>query len=635
MLLWLASAHAEPLLVPTRYSLADAVAAYGPGDEIVVDGVGGPIDAHVLVDKRIVVRGARGAVLRSTDAAGGVFDVNAPGATVVLQDLTVEGDAGARALRVRGGTLRLVDVVVREGDFAGAGGAIRVEASADALVVVGGEIRGSVATGNGGCVATFGGRLDVAGTSFVACAAGGRGGAIAAEDTVVSVRAARFTGSSADRGGAVWADAASTVTIASAWFERNEATTGDGGAVTTEGPGAAVSVTDSTFRDNDAADDGGALFLVDGGTVIRSVFCENTAVDGAAVAVTGGTAELRASVFLENRASAAGALWASAPTEVNHAAFWANRGGDLGHAVVSRGTDVTVYDSVLFGHGSGRVAFHANTSPGDVARWDAWFDNTGGDASRDVRVRDAVTADPLLAPTAGLCDPGELRPRLGSPLLGAGQGGADLGPFGGGASFDRADRDGDGDPATTDCDDLDPARYTGNAELANDNVDGDCDGNESCFLADGDADGLADGPPQPTYAPTCPYAADPCPGDVDNVDTDEDGRCDLVDLCVDDPADTCAPGGSGTSVVDSGGSGARGHTAAPHTGETGAVGPAHTGLGPDTGGATGGTGGGSGSVVPLLPVDPGCGCGAGPRPRAPALFLAAALAVRGRRRRAG
>ena len=57
-------------------------------------------------------------------------------------------------------------------------------------------------------------------------------------------------------------------------------------------------------------------------------------------------------------------------------------------------------------------------------------------------------------------------------------------------SDSAVDADGDGVAADLDCDDDDPGRFSGNAEVTDDGVDQDCDGTDtvSCYL-DTDHDG--------------------------------------------------------------------------------------------------------------------------------------------------
>ena len=84
------------------------------------------------------------------------------------------------------------------------------------------------------------------------------------------------------------------------------------------------------------------------------------------------------------------------------------------------------------------------------------------------------------------------------------------------------DADGDGDPATTDCDDADPLRYTGAAELC-DGVDNDCD---SALDEDFDADG--DGFYDDDASFGC---ATPWPNNLDCDDSDATVNPDAVEVC--------------------------------------------------------------------------------------------------------
>ena len=113
---------------------------------------------------------------------------------------------------------------------------------------------------------------------------------------------------------------------------------------------------------------------------------------------------------------------------------------------------------------------------------------------------------------------------------------------GGRYGFGQPDDDGDGSPACADCDDNDPLRYPGAAEVC-DGLDNDCDGSLPLDEVDDDADGFS------TCAGDCDdAAASRFPGNpeiCDNVDND-------CDSTIDDFGTSCGVGacaGAGTCVA--------------------------------------------------------------------------------------
>ncbi|MCA9493111.1 MAG: hypothetical protein KC621_24440 [Myxococcales bacterium] len=117
--------------------------------------------------------------------------------------------------------------------------------------------------------------------------------------------------------------------------------------------------------------------------------------------------------------------------------------------------------------------------------------------------------------------------------------------IGSGHYDDKVDVDGDGEADVkwggADCDDNDPAVGPGQAEVAGNDIDDDCDGTQACFVDD-DSDGFHDESQQPVLLEACPPGPTPRPGDCDDhngevnpgeVDTvvGVDANCDGEVLC--------------------------------------------------------------------------------------------------------
>jgi MYXO-CTERM domain-containing protein len=653
-MLWLLGSisHAARLDVPAMYATVnDALDAAVAGDQIVVDGAAGtPFVETASLTVAVTLRGVNGAVLEAPGAGAPAVSVNAPGAVVELRDVTLSGAGVSRALRVFAGTARLEDVVVRDAFDPQGGGAIRVETGATALSLIGGEVRDGRSDQVGGCLSVLGGDLTVERTRFTACHSGVSGGAVDHQGSgALVVRDAVFTDNvAAQRGGALNLRSSGAATLETSSFVHNTSTADrGGGAVYAEGP-PSVDILDCTFRDNraDGTEGGGAVYHRSGDLrVVRGLFCGNAAqVDGGAVRVHGGTARLSASLFLHNTAGdQGGAIWSGAGTTAPHGAFHENSAGATGPAWHAENPVAAIEDGVVVGHPGGIAAWAVDN--GSSASTTNWWSNAGGDF-RQPEFADGggnqLLQDPLLVLTSGSCDPRAFVPPAGSPLLGAGTGGSDLGPFGGPDSWATVDRDGDGATIVDDCDDDDPARSPRFAEVPSDGIDQDCDGGEACFT-DPDGDGLGSEPTAPgdlACTGFLPADDDPCPLDPDN-DADQDNLCADQDPCPANPSQTCT-GESGTTgdtaaTAVTGDTGVTGDTAlAGHTGRTVTETGTPTDDGPTDGPADGVDGvdgteptdrtGGLG-----LPLDPGCGCRTGSA--APPLAGAIAALMLARRRR--
>ncbi len=159
--------------------------------------------------------------------------------------------------------------------------------------------------GQGGAIAIDHSGIQISESEFLQNFSGEDGGAIQADDeSFVELLQVNFSGNAAgDDGGAIDLDSDSELTIFDSLFEANTAS-GDGGAIDAE----FAKIARTTFLQNSAGEDGGALSLGnDGQTVIlNSIFTQNVAGEfGGAIY---GPAWLMFNDFVGNSAAIASAI---------------------------------------------------------------------------------------------------------------------------------------------------------------------------------------------------------------------------------------------------------------------------------------------------------------------------------------
>jgi hypothetical protein len=413
--------------------------------------------------------------------------------------------------------------------------------------------------GDGGILAARGGVLEVSESTLLDGLSTGRGGQIFAEDATVRLADTTLVGGFARFGGAV-AIAASLpveVSVVGCRFEQSTAVD-DGGAISVTGPvelrvsesrfltnrarrggaiasdedpGAVVEVSGSTFEDQEASEDGGALHLGAGRVrVDGSAFLANRAEQGGAIALRGsGEAAIERSLGCDNEAASGGVMWLSVPTgsaTVANDRWIRNRATGAGGAVfVAEGSVALVHQNLLANVAPSGAAVEALPSASSSLEYSLVAFNEGSSPFRGSSISEArnlffsnagllpvldpsdLRGDPLLrafddrAPCGSIDDGYSYHGPLRDPYAATAGSGEptdldgsppDIGAYGGPGSDPAAwaDQDRDGQPGLLDCDDDNPGVFPtpdASNEVWYDGVDQDCDGRDT----DEDGDGVA------------------------------------------------------------------------------------------------------------------------------------------------
>jgi predicted outer membrane repeat protein len=185
--------------------------------------------------------------------------------------------------------------------------------------------------------------------------------------------------------------------------------TGSAGAIKSFGP---VAVNDSTFVDNTADDDGGAIWTSNQAvTITGSTFTRNQAGRGGAVYSGDSTITVTNSTFEGNTATSDGGALAAQDVDVSYTTFSGNEAGGSGAAIASAGG--SVFATVLADAAADSCS--SSLSSGGYN----WSDDLSCDLNTATDTED-VDGDPGLA---GIADNGgptaTMLPETGSPLLDA------------------------------------------------------------------------------------------------------------------------------------------------------------------------------------------------------------------------
>ena len=427
-------------------------------------------------------------------------------------------------------------------NVSGDGGGVEVRGSSR-FDDIDGDYSGNEATDDGGAVHISVAGASFSGTSFTGNSAAASGGAIYGYTTVGSldIADASFSSNTAtsDDGGAVAAFRRTALDISNSSFDSNSSVYGDGGAIHFE-PGFNTHdliVDASTFEDNDAGGDGGAVSVLKGDEIIilDSELIRNVSDgDGGAVFIDRAVQTTAERLTLHgNSAADSGGGWCeqdtTQPGSMTNLLIVENEADDGAGIYLDGVLDTYVVNNTMVGNDAANAGAHLFVSSGTVRFINnvfAWGkDGSGlyGDATAaagsDIYYNDAysnsggeyggsftsqtglsgnIDADPALKDYTidGDETNDDLHLELSSPAVDAGHPAifdvdgtvSDIGAYGG-PDADVQDSDGDGYFDHVDCDDSDASIYPGAVETPYDGIDQDCDGLDE---RDVDDDGFED-----------------------------------------------------------------------------------------------------------------------------------------------
>lgn len=162
-----------------------------------------------------------------------------------------------------------------------------------------------------------------------------KGGGLYSDGGFVTIKNSTFLENGAANGGGIYSVGA-YVTIMNSTFSRNGAGinvpgNNDGGGIYNDG--SSMTITDSTFSQNGAYGEGGGIYIASGPTTItRSSFSGNgdQFIYGAGIYAASGQLTITLSTFSNNRANRAGGVFVSSGTaEIANSTFSGNTGGGL------------------------------------------------------------------------------------------------------------------------------------------------------------------------------------------------------------------------------------------------------------------------------------------------------------------
>lgn len=569
---WIVSVASAGTVCPTNGALCDfaSLAAALDSNDPLIELLPGQHLANVEVTRQVDITAQPGATVRVTgdpagltvrpggtgstftglvldpDSVSTMLLVNDASVTVtdaVVSDVASDGPAPAFQV-VNGGTLTLERPTVTDAINVG-DGMIRV---VDATLVIRNGLFRATAASRGGAIWSDGGALEIIDTTFedtraydIGNALWMQGGSLSLTDSTIDaqnwgiqlelqdVGLVTFTRGAFVGGGeggtALHAEGLQTLVASGTTFSDWQE-----GAISAGSVGSIV-LRDAVFARNRTSGSGGALGFAGVGALVvdGSWFCDNESDNyGGALNLgicTGGCAVTQ-SVFQENQAdSGGGAISAYSALAIDHSTFRGNEGSP-GGAVYSFPGPVDMERSLVFGtRGQAAALTWLESAPFDT---NGLGDNELVDASFPIGPSNRVGFVPVLVEGPGLCGGSVVLAEVAANAWAldneVGVRPEDPNP--------DPDLDGDGFPASLDCDDLRNDVSPGAAETPADGTDQDCDGTELCPL-DADGDGFAGEALTSSADFACPsivgdcddYASDVFPGATDTWYDGVDSDC--------------------------------------------------------------------------------------------------------------
>ncbi|WP_333658384.1 transglutaminase domain-containing protein [Methanobrevibacter sp.] len=163
--------------------------------------------------------------------------------------------------------------------------------------------------------------------------------AIIRDCTFINNHAANTGDNSYTVGGAVISQGSDNFKVINCYFENNTALT-YGGAIGLRNNGLGAEITNCTFVNN-FAPDGGAIYVLASVTITGSTFKNNRASNnGGAIFTTGSNIlNIFGSFFESNRAINGGALYITVPTRINSSTFKSNLASNIGGVIFASGSN--------------------------------------------------------------------------------------------------------------------------------------------------------------------------------------------------------------------------------------------------------------------------------------------------------
>ncbi len=447
-----------------------------------------------------------------------------------------------------------------------------ISATGSNLTIIGGSYQNGAAEFHGGGLFANSGLVDVSGSDWDTNVAEQSGGAMYLVDAVSGdFTESTFGGNVAEDGGALYLKGSGSFGIADTAFIANEAI--DQGGAVFVGRLEGLIFTDNEVRGN-TADSAGGLYLGPSNdfSSTRTHWCDNlSATSGGAVLVDGHSTPVTfaSDEWIQNVSGQGGGMAvqnASGDVRLVNNTFVAND-AESGAGVYARDSSVLLDSSIISDSLSG-PAFEAIGNTNATLVYNDWWNNVDGDVGGLLGASDLddtnLYVDPAFqdARADGQCvdnlwvaadsatldvgspdrtDPDDSTPSAQTP--------ADMGAFGGPSADPDSwiDADNDGFPVMWDCDDDQPAIYSGAVELC-DGLDNDCDGiidndavGGTVFYVDNDQDTFGDPLSEQQTCSEVPADAVLISGDCDDedpaVNPDATELCDEVDNDCNDSID--------------------------------------------------------------------------------------------------